>query len=69
MTLTKKHFKAIAEILNREYLFNKEHNIEHKEAIDLTIEKLTNQFSDYFQSENSNFDRSRFIDAVKQENS
>lgn len=50
MTLTKKHFKAIAQILQN---YNGE----------IPKDNLITDLCHYFRSENSNFDSSRFVEA------
>ena len=55
--MTKKHYIAIAKILN-EYKTN-------QNARD--IECIAIRFADYFKSENANFDAVKFIDAVNKE--
>ena len=58
MTLTRKHFRAVAKILNELY---KENNSPKNRIL---IRILTNEFSDYFETENPAFDRERFKKAV-----
>ena len=55
--MTKKHYIAIAKILN-EYKTN-------QNARD--IECIAIRLADYFKSENANFDNVKFIDAVNKE--
>ena len=69
MALTKKHFKAIAEIIRIETQSEAVGNYANKDLINLVCERIANQLSDYFISENSLFDRQRFLNAcgIKEE--
>ncbi len=57
MTLTKKHFKAIAEILKQH--FEKQENLEQQD-----VDSLILSFCSYFKSENGLFDSNRFRNAI-----
>jgi hypothetical protein len=54
--MTKKHFEAIARILNSQLPYN------NVDAVSLA--DIANDLADYFESVNPNFDRTLFIDAV-----
>lgn len=56
MTLTKKHFEAIAEIIHK-------HRDEYLGGAAI-LEVLTEELSDYFERENPSFDRQWFRAAV-----
>ena len=60
MTLSKKHFKAIAEILKK-YNSNK-NNIDSIAKEEFNI--LLDDFIIYFQNENENFNTAKFKEAV-----
>jgi len=70
MTLTKKHFEAIAEILNREWIdraFFRETKEEVRAIVtqrQYLIDSLMNRLSDYFETQNPSFDRQLFKAAV-----
>ena len=67
MTLTKKNFKAIAEILNCEVIKDAKstgYTEEEKEENNSGIERLIVMFSEYFAKENPAFDRKKFKEAV-----
>ena len=59
MTLTKKHFEAIAEILHTA-IIDRNFNPEMERAIKLVSQEL----GDYFKQENSSFDQDLFNAAV-----
>ncbi len=59
MTLSKKHFQAIADILGSSY----QNNL-HK----YNDEKLLSSFCDFFKKENPNFNKSTFLKAVDKAN-
>lgn len=57
--MSRKHFKRIAEILNKN-VFDLKENEDNCNVFN----DLVNDFMAYFQEENPLFDRSKFIDAV-----
>ena len=59
MTMSKKHFQAIADILGSSY----QNNL-HK----YNDEKLLSSFCDFFKKENPNFNKSTFLKAVDKAN-
>ena len=72
MSLTKKHFSKIAKILSKEIQLlrnakDKNQNVQEKNIIKgrlLTLNLITEDFINYFKSENPNFDEARFKEAV-----
>lgn len=52
--MTKKHFEAIAAILSE---------VHEDYRFDGAVDAVANRLSDYFKSENSRFDRDRFLAA------
>lgn len=58
--MTRKHFEAIAKILNAYTLDNRPHSMFQQERLDIFVEDL----ADFFQQSNSNFDRERFFGAI-----
>lgn len=63
MTLSKKHFKAIAEILRTQFT----KGIEQGSCNKVFIEEMMNDFCNYFRTENYKFDRDRFNKAVMED--
>ena len=61
MSLTRKHFKAIAEIVKNWSFDVKYNHIKLTETE--TIERIKTRLADYFATENPNFDRQRFLKA------
>ena len=70
MSITKKHFKAVAEIINN-HVFN--YSVEDDVFLNDNKRKLVNSFIEYFKTQNKNFDSIKFynacfnIDKVKKE--
>ena len=64
MTLTKKHFKAIAEILRKNRGFYGQFAEPYKSQFQEIADDLTKQLADYFKTENPAFDREKFRKAV-----
>ena len=70
MSITKKHFKAVAEIINN-HVFN--YSVEDDVFLNDNKRKLVNSFIKYFKTQNKNFDSIKFynacfnIDKVKKE--
>ena len=59
--MTRKHFKAIAEIISNERINWGDSPNPPNSALDHVVEAL----SEYFASENPNFDKDKFWDACK----
>ena len=64
--ITKKHFKAIAEIINKEYnlnngdaIFSNEQIIKFNER-GICIQNIVNNLSNYFKTLNLDFDEDKF---------
>lgn len=55
--MTRKHFEAIAAILNADY-------VSSTGAAQVKVKVLTYSLADYFQSINANFNREQFYKAV-----
>ena len=60
MAMSKKHYTAIADVLNRWYLYYGDDSPQEITVIDL----LAQDFADVFAADNPNFDANRFADAV-----
>jgi predicted metal-dependent hydrolase len=58
--MTKKHFKAIAEIIS---IVRKEYTDNERRGV---IADISIKLADYFENENPNFDRVRFFTALEQ---
>jgi hypothetical protein len=58
--MTKKHFTAIAEIVGKRLREKITAPIAQYEA----IESLANDLAEYFKTQNSSFDKNRFLEAV-----
>lgn len=56
MTLTKKHFKAIAEIINKNIAYEDT----SEKAKDYIYSEIINELSEYFKTENPLFDEDKF---------
>ena len=70
MTLTKKNFEAIAEILHRQLVTqiqqaNESNSFDAESRIIDTIENLMEELGDYFAEENPSFNRFYFKEAVE----
>ena len=60
MSITKKHFKAVAEIINN-HVFN--YSVEDDVFLNDNKRKLVNSFIEYFKTQNKNFDSFKFYNA------
>ena len=60
MSLTKKHFKAVAEIINN-HVFN--YSVEDDVFLNDNKRELVNSFIKYFKTQNKNFDSFKFYNA------
>lgn len=60
--LTKKHFKAVAEIIKTEYDFILENDYRDVDSKD-TVTNIIYKLADYFAMQNLRFDRERFMEA------
>lgn len=60
--VTKKDFKVIAEIIKHEYTRYDETGLDDFEG-KLTTASIAGQLSEYFTTQNPNFDRQKFLDA------
>jgi len=61
--VTRKHFKAIAEIL-RVYRLNAQNDYDYDFTVQNTINEIACKLADYFKFQNSRFDRVRFLKAA-----
>lgn len=59
MALTKKHYKEIAQIINDEF---GPHYKMHPDLVQVKAH-LCSKLADYFEADNPNFNRERFMDA------
>ena len=60
----RKHYRAIAEIIKREYrLANRNPSIESSAAQYVTIDSIKESLANYFAITNPRFDRQKFFDA------
>jgi len=64
--MTKKHFKAIADIIyiqHKEYIsqYNKDNN--YADGYGQSCQDIANELTDYFAKENPRFDRDKFLTA------
>ena len=57
--LSRKHYKAIAEIIRTNYAVS-------SEPVKFVLRDMTDQLCQYFESDNPRFDRQRFIDACNE---
>ena len=64
MSITKKHFKAVAEIINN-HVFN--YSVEDDVFLNDNKRKLVNSFIEYFKTQNKNFDSIKFYNACFKE--
>ena len=65
--MTKKHYIAIARILNRVYqqcINDTDTGAAEKMHIKITLHKVADGLCQYFKAENPNFDKQRFIAAT-----
>jgi hypothetical protein len=60
--MTRKHFEAIAALLNNANLAVVDEN-GNPQAADIVVADLCNATADYFASENPRFDRAKFLTA------
>ena len=63
---TKKHYKGIADLLKKMYPVKS--GLECTDCFKIRAsqyEKLTNRFVSYFKSQNSSFDKKKFLKAIK----
>lgn len=61
--MTKKHFEAIAGILNEFTRYNESRLFAGGSEVDGMISVIVNRFADYLETQNDNFDRDRFFNA------
>ena len=62
--LTKKDFKAVAEIINKHTGRSAAYfNGIHRPEVTQTVQRITDKLADYFTTQNPRFDRSRFMRA------
>jgi len=61
--MTKKHFKAIAEIL-RVHRLNAQNDYDYDHTVQNTVNEIAGDLADYFKSQNPRFDRTRFLQAA-----
>lgn len=62
MAMSKKHYTAIADVLNRWYVYFENDNPEATTTIDL----ISDDLAEVFAADNPNFDHERFMAAVAQ---
>lgn len=61
--LTKKHFKAIANIIKEEYISQNYKNKDEKEGGKIAIRRIVYGLFWFFEEDNMKFDREKFIEA------